>query len=220
MGSGPSWRYNTHIQYLFILYINTVHTTSYQMEYDVMCEVSTICHLGILSFWCQTCVNPIYKLMKSMKNPPVCFSPLPGACKAPQEDEEAEDVPTAPSPSPPFLPNNSAFQMPSTPPTPGTPGTPVTPSAPSPVEGPGTSECVVCMETGVRKTLCYNNQLNICSCCFMNVVPGLYTSSMASMIYNTAISKALSWSCFVCKKQIKSQLHRWQQQQTDSTNIA
>ncbi|XP_036972970.1 E3 ubiquitin-protein ligase LRSAM1 isoform X2 [Acanthopagrus latus] len=73
-----------------------------------------------------------------------------GACKAPQEDEEAEDVPTAPSPSPPFLPNNSAFQMPSTPPTPGTPGTPVTPSAPSPVEGPGTSECVVCMETGAQ----------------------------------------------------------------------
>uniref|UniRef100_A0A673BDS1 RING-type domain-containing protein n=1 Tax=Sphaeramia orbicularis TaxID=375764 RepID=A0A673BDS1_9TELE len=29
-----------------------------------------------------------------------------------------------------------------------TPGTPVTPSAPSPVEGPGSSECVVCMETG------------------------------------------------------------------------
>uniref|UniRef100_I3K420 Leucine rich repeat and sterile alpha motif containing 1 n=1 Tax=Oreochromis niloticus TaxID=8128 RepID=I3K420_ORENI len=31
--------------------------------------------------------------------------------------------------------------------TPGTPGTPVTPSAPTPVEGPGSSECVVCMET-------------------------------------------------------------------------
>uniref|UniRef100_A0A3B5KXD4 RING-type domain-containing protein n=1 Tax=Xiphophorus couchianus TaxID=32473 RepID=A0A3B5KXD4_9TELE len=29
------------------------------------------------------------------------------------------------------------------------PGTPVTPSAPTPVEGPGSSECVVCMETGV-----------------------------------------------------------------------
>lgn len=33
------------------------------------------------------------------------------------------------------------------------PGSPVTPSAPSPVEGPGGSECVVCMETGVRKPL-------------------------------------------------------------------
>uniref|UniRef100_A0A8C6NJU4 Leucine rich repeat and sterile alpha motif containing 1 n=1 Tax=Nothobranchius furzeri TaxID=105023 RepID=A0A8C6NJU4_NOTFU len=30
----------------------------------------------------------------------------------------------------------------------GTPGTPVTPSAPVPLEGPGSSECVVCMETG------------------------------------------------------------------------
>ncbi|XP_073334221.1 E3 ubiquitin-protein ligase LRSAM1 [Pagrus major] len=70
-----------------------------------------------------------------------------GACKAPQQDEEAEVAPTAPSPSPPFLSNTSAFQMPSTPPT---PGTPVTPSAPSPVEGPGSSECVVCMETGAQ----------------------------------------------------------------------
>ncbi|TMS08135.1 E3 ubiquitin-protein ligase LRSAM1 [Larimichthys crocea] len=71
-----------------------------------------------------------------------------GACKAveQEEEEEAEVVPTAPSPaSPPMLPNASAFQMPS---PPLTPGTPVTPSAPSPVEGPGSSECVVCMETG------------------------------------------------------------------------
>uniref|UniRef100_A0A3Q1B2X6 RING-type domain-containing protein n=1 Tax=Amphiprion ocellaris TaxID=80972 RepID=A0A3Q1B2X6_AMPOC len=37
------------------------------------------------------------------------------------------------------------IQMPS---PPLTPGTPVTPSAPTPVEGPGSSECVVCMETG------------------------------------------------------------------------
>uniref|UniRef100_A0AAX7TUC4 RING-type domain-containing protein n=1 Tax=Astatotilapia calliptera TaxID=8154 RepID=A0AAX7TUC4_ASTCA len=42
----------------------------------------------------------------------------------------------------------SNIQMPSPPLTPGTPGTPVTPSAPSPVEGPGSSDCVVCMETG------------------------------------------------------------------------
>ncbi|XP_061657614.1 E3 ubiquitin-protein ligase LRSAM1 isoform X2 [Syngnathoides biaculeatus] len=37
-----------------------------------------------------------------------------------------------------------------TPSPPLTPGTPVTPSAPSPVEGPGSSECVVCMETGAQ----------------------------------------------------------------------
>uniref|UniRef100_A0A669D6T7 Leucine rich repeat and sterile alpha motif containing 1 n=1 Tax=Oreochromis niloticus TaxID=8128 RepID=A0A669D6T7_ORENI len=48
---------------------------------------------------------------------------------------------------PPFFPSTSNIQMPSPPLTPGTPGTPVTPSAPTPVEGPGSSECVVCMET-------------------------------------------------------------------------
>uniref|UniRef100_A0AAX7VM74 RING-type domain-containing protein n=1 Tax=Astatotilapia calliptera TaxID=8154 RepID=A0AAX7VM74_ASTCA len=58
-------------------------------------------------------------------------------------------TPSAPSPSPPpFFPSTSNIQMPSPPLTPGTPGTPVTPSAPSPVEGPGSSDCVVCMETG------------------------------------------------------------------------
>ncbi|KAM9338609.1 E3 ubiquitin-protein ligase LRSAM1 [Symphorus nematophorus] len=66
-----------------------------------------------------------------------------GACKA--VEEEAEVPPSAPTPSPPLLPNATPFQMPS---PPATPGTPVTPSAPSPVEGPGSSECVVCMETG------------------------------------------------------------------------
>uniref|UniRef100_A0A3Q0RXX0 Leucine rich repeat and sterile alpha motif containing 1 n=1 Tax=Amphilophus citrinellus TaxID=61819 RepID=A0A3Q0RXX0_AMPCI len=57
-----------------------------------------------------------------------------------------ELVPSAPPPSsPPFFPSTSNIQMPS---PPLTPGTPVTPSAPTPVEGPGSSECVVCMETG------------------------------------------------------------------------
>lgn len=78
--------------------------------------------------------------------------PLPagGACKAVEQEEEEEEEPavaTGPSGpvSPPLLPN--AFHIPG---SPQTPGTPVTPSAPSPVEGPGNSECVVCMETGVR----------------------------------------------------------------------
>uniref|UniRef100_A0A8C3APQ7 Leucine rich repeat and sterile alpha motif containing 1 n=1 Tax=Cyclopterus lumpus TaxID=8103 RepID=A0A8C3APQ7_CYCLU len=62
------------------------------------------------------------------------------------QDEEAEVASTAMSPcSPQVLPSTSTFQIPS---PPLTPGTPVTPSAPSPVEGPGSSECVVCMETG------------------------------------------------------------------------
>ncbi|XP_072228108.1 E3 ubiquitin-protein ligase LRSAM1 [Leuresthes tenuis] len=67
-----------------------------------------------------------------------------GACKAVQGEEEAEVVPSAPS-SPP-LPHDSSTQQPPSPPH--TSGTPVTPSAPTPVEGPGSSECVVCMETG------------------------------------------------------------------------
>ncbi|XP_071321699.1 E3 ubiquitin-protein ligase LRSAM1 [Trachinotus anak] len=69
-----------------------------------------------------------------------------GACEDVEQEKEAEVTPTAPPPSsPPFLPSTSTAQMPS---PPLTPGTPVTPSAPSPVEGPGSSECVVCMETG------------------------------------------------------------------------
>ncbi|XP_017163241.1 E3 ubiquitin-protein ligase LRSAM1 [Poecilia reticulata] len=51
----------------------------------------------------------------------------------------APSTATAPTPSPPRSPR-----------TPGTPGTPVTPSAPTPVEGPGSSECVVCMEVGAQ----------------------------------------------------------------------
>lgn len=69
--------------------------------------------------------------------------PEAGACKAVQQEEEAAVVPTAPSP--PSIPSASTFQIPS---PPLTPGTPVTPSVPSPVDGPGSSECVVCMETG------------------------------------------------------------------------
>uniref|UniRef100_A0A7N5ZWE1 RING-type domain-containing protein n=1 Tax=Anabas testudineus TaxID=64144 RepID=A0A7N5ZWE1_ANATE len=43
-----------------------------------------------------------------------------------------------------------------------TPGTPVTPSAPSPVEGPGSSECVVCMETGSQ--VIFLPCGHVCSC--------------------------------------------------------
>ncbi|XP_068429733.1 E3 ubiquitin-protein ligase LRSAM1 isoform X2 [Clinocottus analis] len=73
-----------------------------------------------------------------------CYPKEP--CKAIQQNEKAEVAPTAPSTfSHQLLPSTSTFQIPS---PPLTPGTPVTPSAPSPVERPGSSECVVCMETG------------------------------------------------------------------------
>ncbi|KAM6902482.1 E3 ubiquitin-protein ligase LRSAM1 [Xenentodon cancila] len=70
-----------------------------------------------------------------------------GTCKAVQR-EEVEVNPTTPSaPSHSLIPNSGVVQIPS---PPCTPGTPVTPSAPTPVDGPGSSECVVCMETGSR----------------------------------------------------------------------
>ncbi|XP_041816474.1 E3 ubiquitin-protein ligase LRSAM1 [Chelmon rostratus] len=85
-----------------------------------------------------------------------------GACKAVQQEEEAEVIPTVPSPSfSPLLPNTSTFQI--SPPL--TPGTPVTPSAPSPVEGPGSSECVVCMETGSQVVFLPCGHVCCCQVC-------------------------------------------------------
>uniref|UniRef100_A0A1A8RTQ1 Leucine rich repeat and sterile alpha motif containing 1 n=1 Tax=Nothobranchius rachovii TaxID=451742 RepID=A0A1A8RTQ1_9TELE len=68
--------------------------------------------------------------------------PAAGVRKADQQEQEV--VPTAPS-APPCPSRTSTLQTPS---PPRSPGTPVTPSAPVPLEGPGSSECVVCMETG------------------------------------------------------------------------
>ncbi|CAN9504751.1 unnamed protein product [Ophioblennius macclurei] len=78
--------------------------------------------------------------------------PEAGAWKDADQVAPAEVVPSAPVPppspsTPPLLPNASSIQYPSPPLTPGTPGTPVTPSCPTPVDGPSSSECVVCMET-------------------------------------------------------------------------
>ncbi|XP_040013331.1 E3 ubiquitin-protein ligase LRSAM1-like [Xiphias gladius] len=86
-----------------------------------------------------------------------------GACKADHQDEVAEVIPTAPSPSsPPSLPNISTHQIPS---PPISPGTPVTPSAPSPVDGPGSSECVVCMETGSQVVFLPCGHVCCCQVC-------------------------------------------------------
>ncbi|XP_055009333.1 E3 ubiquitin-protein ligase LRSAM1 isoform X2 [Boleophthalmus pectinirostris] len=65
-----------------------------------------------------------------------------GACKAEEDEAGPSSGRSVPSP---VLSNISPIHYPS---PPLTPGTPVTPSAPSPVDGPGSSECVVCMETG------------------------------------------------------------------------
>nr|XP_043868455.1 E3 ubiquitin-protein ligase LRSAM1 isoform X1 [Solea senegalensis]XP_043868456.1 E3 ubiquitin-protein ligase LRSAM1 isoform X1 [Solea senegalensis] len=83
-------------------------------------------------------------IQKALLNWAQDFQPK-GACKAALQDREEEVLPSAPPPSsPPSFPSTSTAQFPS---PPLTPGTPVTPAAPSPVEGPGSSECVVCMET-------------------------------------------------------------------------
>ncbi|XP_077353168.1 E3 ubiquitin-protein ligase LRSAM1 isoform X2 [Festucalex cinctus] len=63
--------------------------------------------------------------------------------------EQSEEVPP-PEPSSSFFPSIPTPSSTLTPSPPLTPGTPITPSAPSPVEGPGSSECVVCMETGAQ----------------------------------------------------------------------
>lgn len=101
--------------------------------------------LDCASRYCQPCRG-------KLQHPTVGVRlPAAGACKAVEQGgvEDEEELAVAPGPSgpvsPPLLAN--AFHIPS---SPQTPGTPVTPSAPSPVEGPGNSECVVCMETGVR----------------------------------------------------------------------
>ncbi|XP_061887355.1 E3 ubiquitin-protein ligase LRSAM1 isoform X1 [Entelurus aequoreus] len=67
-----------------------------------------------------------------------------GACKMVEQSKETEVIPSEPSFFFPPIPDTSSIMTPS---PPVTPGTPITPSAPSPVEGPGGSECVVCMET-------------------------------------------------------------------------
>ncbi|XP_035040701.2 E3 ubiquitin-protein ligase LRSAM1 isoform X1 [Hippoglossus stenolepis] len=83
-------------------------------------------------------------IQKALLNWAKEHQPEAGACKVVPQDEAAEVIPTAPSPpSPLAFPSTSAAQIPS---PPLTPGTPVTPGGPSPVEGPGSSECVVCME--------------------------------------------------------------------------
>ncbi|XP_061655668.1 E3 ubiquitin-protein ligase LRSAM1 isoform X3 [Phyllopteryx taeniolatus] len=73
-----------------------------------------------------------------------------GASNVVYQSEEEVPPPDPSSSFFPSIPNTSSILTPSPPLTPGTPGTPVTPSAPSPVEGPGSSECVVCMETGAQ----------------------------------------------------------------------
>ncbi|XP_061554063.1 E3 ubiquitin-protein ligase LRSAM1 isoform X2 [Phycodurus eques] len=82
--------------------------------------------------------------------PPMPTCSQTGASKVVYQSEEEVPPPDPSSSFFPSIPNTSSILTPSPPLTPGTPGTPVTPSAPSPVEGPGSSECVVCMETGAQ----------------------------------------------------------------------
>ncbi|XP_017296619.1 E3 ubiquitin-protein ligase LRSAM1 [Kryptolebias marmoratus] len=81
--------------------------------------------------------------------------PTAGCSKAVEQEEEA--VPSAPS-----FPNIAIVPTPS---PPRSPGTPVTPSAPVPVEEPGSSECVVCMETGSRVIFLPCGHICCCQVC-------------------------------------------------------
>ncbi|KAL7834707.1 hypothetical protein SRHO_G00289540 [Serrasalmus rhombeus] len=82
----------------------------------------------------------------------------PSSPKKLQEEPEAGPlVPTAPLQqqlTPPLTPN-----------TPLTPQTPLIPTAPSPVDGPGSSECVVCMEAGCQVVFLPCGHVCCCQVC-------------------------------------------------------
>ncbi|XP_037389420.1 E3 ubiquitin-protein ligase LRSAM1 isoform X4 [Pygocentrus nattereri] len=82
----------------------------------------------------------------------------PSSPKKLQEEPEAGPlVPTAPLQqqlTPPLTPN-----------TPLTPQTPLIPIAPSPVDGPGSSECVVCMEAGCQVVFLPCGHVCCCQVC-------------------------------------------------------
>ncbi|XP_072310188.1 E3 ubiquitin-protein ligase LRSAM1 isoform X2 [Eucyclogobius newberryi] len=82
-----------------------------------------------------------------------------GACKVVEAEEEEAGPSSAPAAPSPVLSSRSPINYHS---PPLTPGTPVTPSAPSPVDGPGSSECVVCMETGSQ--VIFLPCGHVCSC--------------------------------------------------------
>ncbi|KAM7393354.1 hypothetical protein PAMA_008151 [Pampus argenteus] len=129
---------------------------------NLLCRLSALHYLPILAHHhvttaalCQMTLSDLKKLgineigiQKALLKWSQDRHPEVGACKAAQEDEEVEPIATASAPSsPPSLPGTSTVQIHN---PPLTPGTPVTPSASSPLEEPGSSECVVCMETGAQ----------------------------------------------------------------------
>uniref|UniRef100_A0A8C4F0V2 RING-type domain-containing protein n=1 Tax=Dicentrarchus labrax TaxID=13489 RepID=A0A8C4F0V2_DICLA len=108
---------------------------------NLLCKLSAQHYLPILAHHRVT--TEALRHMNSSDLKKVCLS-LTTCSNSPFQHQLSYLSTQAPPPaSPPLLPNISQIPSP-----PLTPGTPVTPSAPSPVEGPGSSECVVCMESG------------------------------------------------------------------------
>ncbi|XP_036418812.1 E3 ubiquitin-protein ligase LRSAM1 [Colossoma macropomum] len=82
----------------------------------------------------------------------------PSSSKKLQEEPEA-------GPLLPSAPLQQQLTPPLTPSTPLTPQTPLTPTAPSPVDGPGSSECVVCMEAGCQMVFLPCGHVCCCQVC-------------------------------------------------------
>uniref|UniRef100_A0A674NTW8 Leucine rich repeat and sterile alpha motif containing 1 n=1 Tax=Takifugu rubripes TaxID=31033 RepID=A0A674NTW8_TAKRU len=113
---------------------------------NMLCKLSAQHYLPILVHHKVTTES--LRHMKSSDLKKVCVQHYYPLITASQKNDEAASVPMASPPlTPSLLPNAIVFHAPS---SPVTPGTPVTPSAPSPVEGPGISECVVCMEAAAQ----------------------------------------------------------------------
>lgn len=132
---------------------------------NLLCKLSAQHYLPVLAHHrvttealCHMTASDLKKLgineigiQKALLNWAREYHPQAAACMDVEQEEPAGVTPSAPSPplapspsAPPPLPPALNIQYPS---PPLTPGTPVTPSCPVPVEGPGGSECVVCMET-------------------------------------------------------------------------
>uniref|UniRef100_H3CP31 Leucine rich repeat and sterile alpha motif containing 1 n=1 Tax=Tetraodon nigroviridis TaxID=99883 RepID=H3CP31_TETNG len=113
---------------------------------NMLCKLSAQHYLPVLAHHKVT--TETLRHMRSSDLKKIGINEIGVQKAASSKNDEAASVPMASPPlAPPLLPSATVSHAPS---SPVTPGTPVTPSAPSPVGGPGSSECVVCMEAAAQ----------------------------------------------------------------------